>query len=772
MYNYKCNGCNIVFKSMNTIDECVACHSKQISVISDNSESKARTASLNDSKVSMGRAADPSLQRTPNHSYDYKYVYQCNSCKIQFSSTGLASLCTSCLSSDIKQLNENNSIVTTTYTCSSCNYEFTYTGNGKVDKCQRCSSSNIQPSDSVYEPIENTPAGGGNKPGSNNPSNSNQNGNNNSNNNIGESNPSNSNGGGSKPSTNNNGGGGLTNPGVDKDNGGTQSRPNTGGNNSNNSNFDSNDSSNSNNNSDTGTNIDSSDDISLGGGDAASQVASFFEKFYTTSEDELDVINAFENQDSGSLTNSIYGGQWGVFDDGENINEAELVNTFQAMEDTSGEITEDVYMDENIFGLPLYYNAYADPCKSVFNESIQYDLPVVSFIPGKPRINRKLINTSGNKIVDLDEYYEKSSGDTEGPGFTFGVLNPKNENDMRYLSFKDNFGEYWKYAQFLTSYVHNWLIASQSENHKIQAYNFNATLKDKKTGKFGLTFYADRSTSVSEAASNSYGSSRVSEMVNERSTTTREASMVGKYNSFQELTTSIAETIGSGIEGTMSGIESLKSFEGILTKTANSLMKVVNGAQLDFPELWQDSRFDRSYSVSFRFYSPYGDRASIEKFVYTPFLALLALVLPRQDQAFSYVEPFLVRVNSPGWFNVDCGVITSMTINKGGSDNLWTADGLPRLMEVTVDIQDLYPMMKQLSKGSMTKYNKGLCSYLENLSGIRAEDLTVGTMAAMKINKITNSLLVTMDNNIRNWWDSWGWDGYKWNDYIKNLLAR
>lgn len=121
---------------------------------------------------------------------------------------------------------------------------------------------------------------------------------------------------------------------------------------------------------------------------------------------------------------------------------------------------------------------------------------------------------------------------------------------------------------------------------------------------------------------------------------------------------------------------------------------------------------------------------------------------------------------------MDCGVITSMTINKGGSDNLWTADGLPRLMEVTVDIQDLYPMMKQLSKGSMTKYNKGLCSYLENLSGIRAEDLTIGTMAAMKINKITNSLLVTMDNNIRNWWDSWGWDGYKMNDYIKNLLAR
>lgn len=144
----------------------------------------------------------------------------------------------------------------------------------------------------------------------------------------------------------------------------------------------------------------------------------------------------------------------------------------------------------------------------------------------------------------------------------------------------------------------------------------------------------------------------------------------------------------------------------------------------------------------------------------------------RQDQAFSYVEPFLVRVNAPGWFNVNCGVITSMTINKGGSDGLWTADNLPRLMEVTVEIQDLYPMMKQLSKGRMTKYNKGLCSYLENLSGVRAEDLTVGTMIGMKIYKISNSLILsTMDNKIRNWWDSWGWDGYKMHETIKNFLT-
>lgn len=636
MYNYKCGGCNMDFKSLKTIEECIACHSKKVYITEGTSKSKSRDINLdskNNSRVS-GRAADPSL-RTPSHNLDYQFVYHCNSCKIQFSATGLASLCTSCLSSDIKQLNESNSTITTTYTCSSCNYQFTNQGGGKVDKCQRCSSENIIISDNKYDPIEDTPAGGGSKP---------DNGGSGSNNNNGSSG---SNGGGDKPGTGNNGGGGSSNPGIDTDNGGTSGKPNGDGSDTDNGGSD-NSGTNGDGTNEDGTNEDGTDNGSSGGGDAESQVNSFFEQFYTTAEDQLDVITAFENQDSGDLSNSIYGGQWGVFDGGDNITEAELINTFQAMEDTSGEITEDVFMEENVYGMPLYYNAYADPCRSVFNDTIQYDLPLVSFIPGKPRVNRKLINTEGNKIVDLDEYYNKTDGDTEGTGFEFGMLNPKNEGDMRYLSFQDNFGEYWKYAQFLTSYVHNWLIASQSEGHKIQKYNFSGEMKNARTGRFGLSFYADRSTSVSETASNSYGSSRVAEMVNERSTTTREASMVGKYNNFQEFTTKIAETIGSTIEGATSGIESLKSFEGILTKTANSLMKVVNGAQLDFPDLWQDSRFDKSYSLSFRFYSPYGDRASIEKFVYTPFLALLALVLPRQDQAFSYVEPFLVKVDSPG----------------------------------------------------------------------------------------------------------------------------
>ena len=509
-----------------------------------------------------------------------------------------------------------------------------------------------------------------------------------------------------------------------------------------------------------------------GWGGTVTSVDAFFEQFHSTEADEAAYLQTLIDSSEGNLQNSTYGGQYGVFDDGSKASDAGITAMIQGMDDTEGTITDDVYVDAGVFGMPLYYNAYADPCKSVFNDTLSADMPLVAIVPGKPKVNRKLIDASGSKIVNLDEYYKKTDGDTETSGST-GILSPKNEEDMRYLSFEVNYTEYWKYLQFLTSEVHNWLVARDSESTNIEMYRISTELKNKYTGKSGLCFYADRSTSVSETASNSYGTSRIQEMVNEKSGTTREASMLGSYGGFTEFVSGMAQNIGNLVEGVTTGLDSLKSFEGILTKSANSFMKVVNGAQLDFPEMWQDSRFDRSYSASFRFYSPYGDRASIEKFVYTPFLALLAFVLPRQDQAFSYVEPFLVRVDAPGFFSVDCGVITSMSINKGGTDNLWTIDGLPRLMEVTIDIQDLYPMIKQLSKISMKKYNRGLCNYLENMAGVRAEDLNLSAAFGLSINRLlANSILTTWDAKLGNILEQWGYGIDTWaSKKIANLLT-
>lgn len=518
--------------------------------------------------------------------------------------------------------------------------------------------------------------------------------------------------------------------------------------------------------------VDIAKDIFESVGDFFSSLGDSFsellDSFSNKDEDYDDFLKSFKN--SSNADNSdymIYGGAYGTFDEEGKPDDA-ITQNLAALGETSGEIAAEP-IDVNIFGLPLYYNAFADPCRTAFSDSILYDLPVVYIIPGKPKVNRKLIDASGSKIVDLDEYYDKTNGDTENAdGFSFGILNPKNSGDLQYYTFKSNYSEYWKYLQYLTSYVHSWLTCGYSDTFEVKKYNISNEIKNKYTEQFGLAFYADRSTTVSESASNSYSTSRIADTVNEQSGTIREASTIGKYSSFSQFAANIAQNVTNLFTSATTAVDSLKSFEGVLTKTANSLMKVVNGAQLDFPEMWQDSKFDRSYSLSFRFYSPYGDRLSIEKYVYTPFLALLALVLPRQDQAFSYVEPFLVKVDAPGWFSVNCGVITSMTINKGGSDNLWTSDNLPRLIEVNLEIQDLYPALKQLSKNSMAKYNRNLSTYLENMSGIRAESLSLSTLFNFKVNKfLSNSIINTWDERLENKFSDWQ---YNMKDWVANMF--
>lgn len=448
------------------------------------------------------------------------------------------------------------------------------------------------------------------------------------------------------------------------------------------------------------------------------------------------------------LKYSMYGGAFGTSGkEGDTELQAKLDAAFN---DTSGTL-KDNPLDRNILGLPLCYNSLADPNREVFCNTIMYDAPLIFITPGKPKMNKKLIDASGDKIIDLNDYYERVDGGGTDDPRGFGILGPKDSGDLRYLNFSKNYSEYWKYVQLLCSTVWSWIVATDPTSKLIERFDFTAEFKESFNNS-GVCFYSDKSTSVSESNTNTYGTSKIADQVNGSQSTTREASLLGNYGNLTEWTNAVYQNTASLVKDAGTALDSLKSFEAILTKTANSFVKVVNGAQLDFPEVWQDSTFDRSYSLSFRFYSPYGDRRSIFKYVYVPFLALLAFSLPRQDQAFSYVEPFLVRVFSPGWINIDCGVITQLAINKGGSDGLWTVDGLPQIIEVTATVQDLYPSLRMAATDKMMKYNSNMCMYLETMAGIRVDQFHGWRAFKSWMNrKISNSWLFTIDDKIENW---------------------
>lgn len=265
----------------------------------------------------------------------------------------------------------------------------------------------------------------------------------------------------------------------------------------------------------------------------------------------------------------------------------------------------------NVLGLPLYYNNLADPSGRVYNDTIMGDLSLVFLVPGKPSINKKLVGSDNKKISTKQlkqqiNDYEKGTSDA----IRFAVRGVTGYADLRYIGFKPAYREYYENVQVMLSSVHSMMglegIFLFSDEFKNQPNNY------------GLAFHADKSTSISESANNEYGQSKVVEGVNAASAELREKKMLsGMGSSFSEFN---ATSTGDLIDQ--------MSSTGIFSRAINAMGRVVNGSQLLYPEIWNDSKFDRSYNISFKFYSPYGDRSSIFKYVYVPFISLLALALP------------------------------------------------------------------------------------------------------------------------------------------------
>ena len=147
---------------------------------------------------------------------------------------------------------------------------------------------------------------------------------------------------------------------------------------------------------------------------------------------------------------------------------------------------------------------------------------------------------------------------------------------------------------------------------------------------------------------------------------------------------------------------------------------VSNGMRVVYPELWSDSTYLKSINLNFSFVSPYGDPLSIFRYVYVPFCALLCLGLPRQASSNGYISPFFVRADIPGRFTTDLSFISDITWTKGGAQNLWSKDGLPRAIDVTVSLADLYPYLSMTKRLSFLSSNPSYTVFLDNMAGLCA----------------------------------------------------
>ncbi len=248
----------------------------------------------------------------------------------------------------------------------------------------------------------------------------------------------------------------------------------------------------------------------------------------------------------------------------------------------------------------------------------------------------------------------------------------------------------------------------------------------------GMSFYMDASSAVSESLSNSYGESKVAQEQIAKAQEMRDL-----YN--EKDVKGVGMAAGSRITNVMEKIKQVgvtglikDSMGGLKNLGAVSLKGMYHGAIAQLPEVWNSNDFTRNYNISMKFNSPYGDPMSVFLNVYLPMLSLMAMMMPRYINAQEYIAPFIVKADAPGAFVCDLGVITDMSIQRGGDASAWTINGLPTSVEISLTIKDLMPSLVMAKSIVELNANKSTALFLRNLAGASIDPLGMAKLSLQR----------------------------------------
>ena len=369
-----------------------------------------------------------------------------------------------------------------------------------------------------------------------------------------------------------------------------------------------------------------------------------------------------------------------------------------------------------IEGMPYQFMDTVDhrPSNSVYGrkyaEKILTRLPLLFLTPCEPKA-----------LADFDRHDVKAV-------FTQlieGTFDPDLiEGTGRYYSTEFAYPEYYGYVDVMLAAlvkflgIENETVNINGSSKKLGDFEWSeeanknfATYFD---GAENVIFYLDGFNSVQENFTNDTTESAIASQVNEFSGTANEVKFLlggsdgSALGKLMDGAVGVVDKIGealSGVVGDLGG-SVLGSFAD------NGIKTIANGGKIIFPKIWSNSTFNRSYTLSLKFRSPDHDNLSIFMNVLKPYCKLLCLCMPRvmhngdkveSDNPTTYMSPFLVRAYSKGMFNIDMGIISSLSVAKGG-EGMWNDDGLPTQIDVDVEIEDLYSAL------AMSGYytNKGI----------------------------------------------------------------
>lgn len=322
-----------------------------------------------------------------------------------------------------------------------------------------------------------------------------------------------------------------------------------------------------------------------------------------------------------------------------------------------------------------------------------------------------------------------------GTGVSLDDIRSSNNKPLRYYTLRFATSQYYDYVNSMCSALAVFLGINNVEYNGSTlgntAWQDNQEISKLYSYHGGIGFYLNSETQLSENFSNSSTQSKLASTVNEISSIAREVQFLTGISGIGTdlfLSNNLAadpNNTKSLVDGEMIGSK-LGNFGNFVKMIADGTKTVFNGGKLEFPELWEDSSYSNSYNISLKLISPDYDKVSWFINIGVPLMHLIALACPRQVDPNGYVSPFLCRAFYKGFFNIDMGLL-SLAVQRG-TEGGWTVDGLPTVVEVTLEIKDLYSNMSishsllKNGKDIGALDNMAMMTYLANMAGVNINE--------------------------------------------------
>lgn len=401
-----------------------------------------------------------------------------------------------------------------------------------------------------------------------------------------------------------------------------------------------------------------------------------------------------------------------------------------------------------VFGMPYQWMDIADrriPGTNIgrtFGAKIASKIPLLILTPGLPEFLAGYSSKEKNALI------QKLSGGADGislQSLADGIIGKGKETKYYQLRFAKK--EYFTYVNAMTNALAAYLGISDEDSPyggKIGNFDWStltssSTLSRQLSYYGAVAFYLNSETSISESFSNDTTQSQLASKVNEMSGMVRELQFItglSNISFYDNANTDSGNVINNTASGNNAGDSMFGGIGSFIDNLKTGAKTVFAGGKLVFPEIWSDSSHSVSYTVNIKLTTPDFDKYSWFLNIGAPLIHLICMSAPRQMGANGYASPFLVRAFYKGFFSIDSGMIGSLSITKG-TDGGWTIDGLPTVVDVSIDIKDLYHSMNiiapdvigdlsgNLSMESSLK-NVNALTYLANMAGVNINQTDIG----------------------------------------------